>query len=276
MGTARRPAGGPAPARTASLARRLLAEFIGTALLVTAVVGSGIAASHLSPADVGLQLFENAAATAAALVAIILALGPISGAHLNPAVTLADRYFGGISSRDAGGYIAAQLVGGAVGSVVANVMFSLPALEVSTRARSSGALWFAELVATFGLLLVIFGVVRSGRSTAAPFAVCAYIGGAYFFTASTSFANPAVTLARTLSNTFAGIRPSSAPGFIVAQLLGAALAVAAVRVLYPAMARSAADVVVPHAVDADSGLAGMGAVEGHPRRDGRPGSRGQA
>ncbi|HEU5002166.1 MAG TPA: MIP/aquaporin family protein [Actinomycetota bacterium] len=229
------------------LASRLLAEFIGTALLVAAVVGSGIAASHLSPGDVGLQLFENAAATAAALVAIILALGPVSGAHLNPVVTLADRYFGGISSRDAGGYIAAQLAGGAMGSVVANLMFSLPAVEVSTKARSSGGLWFAEVVATFGLVLVIFGVVRSGRSTAAPFAVGAYIGGAYFFTASTSFANPAVTVARTLSDTFAGIRPSSAPGFIVAQLIGAALAVVSVRVLYPAMGRSAGDVILPHA-----------------------------
>jgi len=246
MGTDRQQGDGQAPAAGPSLTSRLLAEFIGTALLVTAVVGSGIAASHLSPGDAGLQLFENAAATAAALVAIILALGPVSGAHLNPVVTLADRYFGGISSRDAGGYIAAQVAGGAVGSVVANLMFSLRAIEVSTKARSSGALWFAEVVASFGLLLVIFGVVRSGRSTAAPFAVGAYIGGAYFFTASTSFANPAVTLARTLSNTFAGIRPSSAPGFIVAQLIGAGLAVAAVRVLYPAMARSAADVVVPH------------------------------
>jgi glycerol uptake facilitator-like aquaporin len=247
MGTDGRVGDGQAPAGVPPLTSRLLAEFIGTALLVAAVVGSGIAASHLSPGDVGLQLFENAAATAAALVAIILALGPVSGAHLNPVVTLADRYFGGISSRDAGAYIVAQFAGGAVGSVVANLMFSLPAIEVSTKARSSGALWFAEVVATFGLVLVIFGVVRSGRSTAAPFAVGAYIGGAYFFTASTSFANPAVTLARTLSDTFAGIRPSSAPGFIVAQLIGAGLAVVAARVLYPAMTSSAADVVVPHA-----------------------------
>lgn len=228
------------------LARRLLAEFVGTALLVAAVIGSGIAAAHLSPGDIGLELFENAAATAAALVAIILALGPVSGAHLNPVVTLADRFFGGVSSREAAGYILAQLTGGAVGAVVANLMFSLPAIEISARVRSSGGLWFSEVVATFGLLLVIFGVVRSGRSSAAPFAVGAYIGGAYFFTASTSFANPAVTLARTLSNTFAGIKPASAPAYVVAQLVGAALAVAAVAVLYPSMADKAGDVVVPH------------------------------
>lgn len=232
------------------LARRLLAEFIGTALLVTAVIGSGIAAAHLSPGDIGLELFENAAATAAALVAIILALGPVSGAHLNPVVTLADRYFGGLSSREAGGYVVAQLAGGAVGAVIANVMFSLPAFELSTKVRSSGGLWFAEVVATFGLLLVIFGVVRSGRPSAAPFAVGAYIGGAYFFTASTSFANPAVTLARTLSNTFAGIRPSSTVAFVVAQVAGAALATAAVSFLYPAMPERAADVVMPHPAEA--------------------------
>jgi arsenate reductase len=231
-----------------AFARRLLAEFIGTGLLVTAVVGSGIAASRLSPGDTGLQLFENAAATADGLVAIILALGPVSGAHLNPVVTIADCFFGGLGSTEAGGYLVAQVAGGAAGSVVANVMFSLPAIEVSTKARSSGGLWFAEVVATFGLLLVIFGVVRSGRSSAAPFAVGAYIGGAYFFTASTSFANPAVTLGRTLSNTFAGIRPSSAPGFVAAQLVGGALAVGAIRALYPSTSRQAADVVMPHRV----------------------------
>lgn len=233
---------------TQVLGRRLLAEFIGTGLLVTAVVGSGIAASRLSPGEAGLQLFENAAATAAALVAIILALGPVSGAHLNPVVTLADSFFGGLGSAEAAGYIVAQVAGGALGSVAANLMFSLPAIEVSTKARSSGGLWFAEVMATFGLLLVIFGVVRSGRTSAAPFAVGAYIGGAYFFTASTSFANPAVTIARTLSNTFAGIRPSSAPAFVAAQLVGGALAVAAVRALYPSISRHAADVVVPHHV----------------------------
>jgi arsenate reductase len=215
------------------LRRRLLGEFLGTALLVAAVIGSGIAASRLSPHDVGLQLLENAAATAAALVAIILAIGPVSGAHLNPVVTLAERCFGRLGNREAAGYVAAQLAGGAAGAVVANLMFSMPAVQLSTKARSGGALWLAEVVATFGLLLVIFGVVRSGRASAAPFAVGAYIGGAYFFTASTSFANPAVTAARMLSDTFAGIKPSSVVPFVVAQLVGAALAVLAISVLYP-------------------------------------------
>jgi len=228
------------------LARRLFAEALGTAMLVAAVVGSGIAAQHLSPGDPGLQLFENAAATAAALVAIILALGPVSGAHLNPVVTLADRLFGGVTTVEAAVYVVAQLVGGAVGAVVANLMFSLPAVELSTHARTSGALWSSEVVATFGLLIVIFGVVRSGRSTAAPFAVGAYIGAAYFFTSSTSFANPAVTVARTLSNTFAGIAPGSVPPFVLAQLIGSALAVAAVWVLYPGVSSVADDVILAH------------------------------
>src|SRR2546430_13156109 len=218
---------------TGGLGRRMLGEFLGTALLVTAVVGSGIAASRLSPNDVGLQLLENAAATGAALVAIILAIGPVSGAHLNPVVTLADRIFGGLSNGEAVAYIAAQVSGGATGAVIANLMFSMPAVELSTKVRSSGGLWLAEVVATFGLLLIIFGVVRSGRASAAPFAVGAYIGGAYFFTASTSFANPAVTLARTLSSTFAGIAWRSAPAFVLFQLVGAVVAVAVVRGLYP-------------------------------------------
>ncbi len=230
---------------TPELARRALAELVGTALLLIAVVGSGIAAASLSPDDIGLQLLENAAATAAALIAIILAVGPVSGAHLNPVVTLADRVFGGLDSRTAGVYVASQVVGGLLGTVVANLMFSLPPVEVSTTARAGGGLWLAEVVATFGLLLVIFGVVRSGRASAAPFAVGAYIGGAYFFTASTSFANPAVTVARTLSDTFAGIAPSSAPAFVAAQVVGAVLAIAAVRVLYPAMGETAPDVIVP-------------------------------
>ena len=228
------------------LGRRVFAEALGTALLVLAVIGSAIAAERLSPGDVSLQLFENAVATAAALVAIILALGPVSGAHLNPVVTLADRAFGGLSTADAAAYLGAQVAGGAAGAVLANAMFSLPMVELSTKVRSSGALWSSEVVASFGLLLVIFGVVRSGRASVAPLAVGAYIGGAYFFTSSTSFANPAVTLARTLSNTPAGIDPSSVPAFIIAQLAGAALAVGAVRVLYPSMAEVADAVVVPH------------------------------
>ena len=210
-----------------------------------AVVGSGIAAARLSPGDVGLQLLENAAATAGALVAIILAVGPVSGAHLNPVVTLVDRVFGGMTSADAAVYVAAQVAGGAVGAVAANLMFSLPAVDLSTTARSSGGLWLGEVVATLGLLLVIFGVVRSGRSAVAPFAVAAYIGGAYFFTSSTSFANPAVTLARTLSDTFAGIAPGSVLPFVAAQVVGAALAIGAIRVLYPSVAEVAANVVVP-------------------------------
>jgi glycerol uptake facilitator-like aquaporin len=232
--------------RTGVLGRRVLAEFLGTGLLVAAVVGSGIAAAKLSPGDTGLELLENSAATVGALVALILALGPVSGAHFNPVVTSADRLFGGISTADAAAYIAAQVAGAVCGSVLANAMFALPAFEASTKVRSSGPLWLAEVVATFGLLLVIFGVVRSGRASAAPFAVGAYIGGAYFFTSSTSFANPAVTIGRVFSNTFAGIKPLSAPAFIAAQIAGAALAVAAIKVLYPQMAASAADVVVPH------------------------------
>ena len=229
-----------------ALARKALAEFVGTSLLVTAVVGSGIAAERLSPGDVGMQLLENAVATAAALVAVILAVGPVSGAHLNPVVTVVDRVLGGLSSGDAVAYVVAQVAGGVTGAVVANLMFSEPAVAWSGTARSGGGLWLAEAVATFGLLLVVFGVARSGRSSAAPFAVGAYIGGAYFFTASTSFANPAVTVARTLTDTFSGIEPSAAPAFVLFQVVGAGVALAVVRLLYPDAARVAESVVVPH------------------------------
>ncbi|MBW3557246.1 MAG: aquaporin family protein [Actinobacteria bacterium] len=229
------------PARPA----RLLAEFLGTALLVAVVVGSGIAAQRLSPGDVGLQLLENAFATAAGLAALILALGPVSGAHFNPVVTVATRVLGGMTTSDAARYVVAQIGGGAIGAGLGNLMFSEPVMELSTKARSGGGLWLAEAVATFGLLLVIFGVVRSGRTSAAPFAVGAYIGAAYFFTASTSFANPAVTLARTLTDTFTGIEPSSAPAFVAFQLLGAGVAVAAIRLLYPSIAAAAPEVVLP-------------------------------
>ena len=228
------------------LARRCVAEMLGTAFLVAVVIGSGIAAQRLSPDDVGLQLLENAAATAAGLIALILAFGPVSGAHFNPVVTLADRVFGGLSTQDAGAYIVAQVVGGALGAVTANVMFSVPAVELSTHHRDGGGVWVAEVVATLGLLLVIFGVVRSGRSSAAPFAVGAYIGGAYFFTSSTSFANPAVTIARSLSDTFAGIDPTSVPAFLAMQLIGGGLAIVTVRFLYPDIAGVADDVVVRH------------------------------
>ena len=190
------------------LARRVSAEAVGTAMLVAVVVGSGIAAQRLSPADIGLQLLENAAATGAGLVALILAFGSVSGAHFNPVVTLADRALGGTTTHDAVAYVVAQIAGACAGCVIANVMFGLPAVGMSEHVRSSGALWTSEGVATFGLLVVIFGVVRSGRSGLAPFAVGGYITAAYWFTSSTSFANPAVTIGRTLSNTFAGIAPS--------------------------------------------------------------------
>jgi len=228
------------------LARQALAELIGTAILVAGVVGSGIAASRLSPGDVGLQLLENAAATVGVLVAVILALGPVSGAHLNPVVTLADRWFGGVTTREAAAYLPAQVAGACLGSVTANVMFDRTAVELSTMHRASTAHLVAEVVATYGLVLVILGVVRSGRSTAAPFAVGAYIGGAYFFTSSSSFANPAVTIGRTLSDTFAGIAPASAPGFIAAQAVGALIAVVNAAVLYPGIREVADDVIVRH------------------------------
>jgi glycerol uptake facilitator-like aquaporin len=214
------------------LLRKVVAEAVGTGLLVLAVIGSGIAASRLS-GDAGIQLLVNALATAGALVAIILAVGPVSGAHLNPVVTLVDLVVGGLRAGEAVGYVAAQLAGGAAGAVVANLMFSEPAVQLSAHARASGALWLSEVVATFGLLLVILGVVRSGRVSVAPFAVAAYIGGAYFFTSSTSFANPAVTAARSLSDTFAGIAPGSVPAFVACQLAGAGLALALMRFLYP-------------------------------------------
>lgn len=234
------------PGELNELARKSLAEGVGTAILVAAVVGSGIAAQRLSPGDVGLQLFENTAATAAALVAIILALGAVSGAHLNPVVTLVDRVLGGLSNLEAAVYVVSQIVGGALGAVIANLMFDEAAVSWSTHHRATGAHLLGEVVATFGLVLVVFGVVRSGRPAAAPFAVAAYIAAAYWFTSSTSFANPAVTLARTLSNTFAGIAPSSAPAFIGAQLVGGALGLVCVVALYPGMAAVADDVVMPH------------------------------
>ena len=225
--------------------KRVLGEFIGTALLLAAIVGSGIMAQRLSPGDVGLELLENDAATASALIAIILAVGPVSGAHLNPVITLVDRFFGGLTTKLSLLYIGAQISGGIVGSVLANLMFSLPAVNLSSKARSGEGLWLAETIATFGLVLVVFGVVRSGRASVAPFAVGAYIGAAYFFTASTSFANPAVTIARTLSDTFAGIAPTSAPAFVIAQAAGGILAILAIRILYPKIAEVAGRVVVP-------------------------------
>jgi arsenate reductase len=214
-------------------ARRILAEALGTAALVTAVIGSGIAAAGLSPRDAGLQLLENALATGAALAVIILVLGPVSGAHLNPLVTLAVLADGGASAKLSAAYVGAQLAGGISGTVLAHGMYDLPLLDPSTTARAGGHLWFAEIVATAGLLLVVFGLGRNGNVAAIPFAVGAYIAAAYFVTSSTSFANPAVTVARAFTDTFAGIRPSSVPAFVAAQCAGAALGYLTANTLFP-------------------------------------------
>jgi arsenate reductase len=218
--------------RLTLLARQALAEFLGSAGLVAVVIGSGIAAQRLST-DPGLRLLENALVTGAGLVALILAFGPVSGGHFNPVVTLADRIVGGVSTRQVAAYLPAQLAGGVVGAVAANLMFSLPAISVSGHERSSGGLWLSEVLATFGLVVLIFGLSRGGRGAVAPFGVGAYIAAAYWWSSSTSFANPMIDLARTLSDTFAGIAPASAAVFVVMQLLGAAAGVGAVAVLYP-------------------------------------------
>ena len=228
-----------------SLARRLTAEAVGTAMLLAAVVGSGIMGERLAGGNVAVALLANTLATGAALVALILTFGPVSGAHFNPAVTLADASQGGLPWREAPGYIAAQVVGAAAGVAAADVMFELPIFFVSRKTRAGGAQIFSEFVATFGLLAVVWGCARL-RSAAAPFAVAAYITAAYWFTASTSFANPAVTLARALSDTFAGIRPDDVPGFVAAQLAAAAAATALFRWLVPALPAEAKDVVIPH------------------------------
>ena len=228
-----------------TVGRQALAEFLGSAGLVAVVVGSGIAAQQLSPDDVGLQLLENALATGAGLVALILAFGPVSGGHFNPVVTLADRFFGGVSNRQVAVYLPAQLAGGAVGAVLANLMFELPAVSVSTKVRSGGGLWLSEALATLGLVVLVFALVRAGRVALAPFAVGAYIAAAYWWSSSTSFANPMIDLARTLSDTFAGIAPASVPMFVVMQLVGGAVGVAAVAVLYPTVSAVAGAVVVP-------------------------------
>ncbi len=213
--------------------RRAVAEALGTGLLIVAIIGSGIMAQRLSPNDVGLQLLENAIATGAALVGLILIFGTVSGAHFNPAVTIIARAHGTIGTPESIVHVVAQILGGCAGAILANVMFQLPAFEFSTHARSSGALWLSEVVATIGLLLVIHGCIRSGRSEAVPYAVGLWITGAYWFTSSTSFANPAVTIARTLSDSFAGIKPSSVPMFIVMQLIGTVIALALIAILYP-------------------------------------------
>ncbi|MFD2093902.1 aquaporin [Blastococcus deserti] len=235
------------PQASTVLGRQALAEFLGSAGLVTVVIGSGIAAQRLSPDDVGLQLLESALATGAGLVALILAFGPVSGGHFNPVVTLADRFFGGVTNHQVAVYLPAQLAGGVVGAVVANLMFDLPAVSISGTERSAGGLWLSEAMATFGLVVLIFALVRAGGSARAPFAVGAYITGAYWWSSSTSFANPMIDLARTLSDTFAGIAPSSVPMFLLMQLAGGAAAVVVVSLLHPEAAITADEVVVPHA-----------------------------
>ncbi len=225
-------------ARRVNLARRASAELVGTGLLVAAVIGSGIAAARLSPQDIGLQLLENAIATALALAALILTFGSVSGAHFNPVVSAADWWLGrraptGLTGRDLLAYVAAQTVGAIGGAVLANRMFALPLMERASTIRSGANLLLAEVVATAGLVVLIFALARSGRGATAPAAVGAYIGAAYWWTSSTSFANPAVTIGRMFSDTFAGIAPASAPAFLVAQLAGGLLAVAAIVWWYP-------------------------------------------
>jgi glycerol uptake facilitator-like aquaporin len=229
----------------ASLARRSVAEFLGTGLLVATVIGSGIMGERLAGGNVAIALLANTIATGAALVALILAFGPISGAHFNPVVTAADAMEGGIPWREAPSYVCGQVLGGVAGAVAANLMFELPIVSISQRARSGGGQLLSEFIATFGLLSVIWGCSRV-RSNATAFAVGAYIAAAYWFTASTSFANPAVTIARTLSDTFAGIRPWDVPGFIAAQAAGGMAATFLFRWLVPALRGVAKDVVVPH------------------------------
>lgn len=227
------PAGETGPV---SLPRRALAEAVGTALLVTVVVGSGIMAARLSPDDVGVQLLENSTATAFGLAALILMFGPVSGAHFNPVVTFADCLLQGRPLRDAVAYVPAQVLGAVGGAALANLMFDLPAVTAAERDRAEPHLWLGEAVATLGLILLVFALVRTGRTALAAPAVGAYIGAAYWFTSSTSFANPAVTAGRAFSDTFAGIAPASVPGFVAAQLAGAAIGAALVAVFHPVSA----------------------------------------
>jgi glycerol uptake facilitator-like aquaporin len=238
---------------TASV-RPLLAEFVGTALLVTVVVGSGIAAAQLSPNDVGLQLLENSTATVFGLAVLILMFGPVSGAHFNPLVSAADWLLGrrartGISAITLASYAAVQVVGGILGAVLANVMFDRRAFEFATKDRITVGHLVGEVVATAGLIALIFALARTGRAALSAAAVGAYIGAAYWFTSSTSFANPAVTIGRMFSDTFAGIAPGSAPGFVAAQIVGALIGLSLVVVLYPGIAVNADDVVIPHSAE---------------------------
>lgn len=224
------------------LRRMALAELLGTAFLVMAVVGSGIMASRLSPHDTGLQLLENSIATGAALVALILMLGPVSAAF-NPVVTVLEALLDGLSWRTAGVLVASQVVGGVLGAVAANLAFGLHAVSIADHARRGGGVWFAEAIATFGLMLVIFGAARGGRASSIAYAVGAYIAAAYWFTSSTSFANPAVTVARIFSDTFAGISPGSAPMFLLMQAVGGAAALVVVPILWPTRAPTREEVL---------------------------------
>jgi glycerol uptake facilitator-like aquaporin len=258
--------------KPAALWRRLAAEFLGSALLAAIVIGSGIAAQQLSPGDTGLQLLENAAATAAGLFAIILMFGPVSGAHFNPVVSFADAALGGVSWRDAAAYLPAQVGGCITGAVAANLMFAQAAVSISVKHRASGAHALSEVIATAGLVLVIFALARSGRLASAPAAVGAYIGAAYWFTSSTSFANPAIDVGRMFSNTFAGIAPSSVPVFIAAQVGGGIAGVAIIRILYPALTPAqAAGVVVPHETANGQDPAGLAQADGDGGRPARAG-----
>jgi glycerol uptake facilitator-like aquaporin len=229
-----------------NLARRTVAEGLGTAILLATVVGSGIMAERLAGGNVAVGLLANTIATSAALVALILTFGGISGAHFNPAVTICDCWQGGLSKRDALSYVTAQTAGSFAGVAVANVMFELPVFFASQKIRTGFAQWFSEFVATFGLLAVIWGCVRLRSATVVPFAVAAYITAAYWFTASTSFANPAVTLARSMSDSFAGIRLIDVPAFVIAQFLGAIVATLLFRWLVPITTEDAETVIIPH------------------------------
>ncbi|MEU4192993.1 MIP/aquaporin family protein [Kribbella sp. NPDC026611] len=236
---------------TAPLWRRALAEGLGTGLLVTVVVGSGIAAASLSRNDLGLQLLENAFATALGLAVLILMLGPVSGAHFNPVVSAADWWLGlrtgnGLPLQELLAYIPAQIAGGVVGAILANLMYGGAAVSWSTTHRGAGHLYLGEVVATAGLILLIFALAATNRASLAPVAVGAYIGSAYWFTSSTSFANPAVTIGRAFSNTFAGIAPSSVPGFVAFQILGAVVGLGLLALLYPHAGRAAGDAVTSH------------------------------
>lgn len=231
-----------------SIGRQALAEGLGTAFLLMAIVGSGIMASQLST-DAGVQLLSVAVMTGAALAAIILAVGPVSGAHLNPVVSVADWVLGGLSPRRLAAYVTAQVLGGLTGTMLANAMFSLPLVSLATTSRSGAGLWLGESIATAGLLLVIFGMVRSGATQSVAFAVGSYIAAAHFFTSSISFANPAVTFARSVTDTFAGIIPNHVPMFVLFQLVGGAVGVIVVRALYPDVRDAAGQVVLPHDED---------------------------